>query len=506
MLPGHRSKQLSKENYMRALDVSTNEGVVRGLVEGELAIFRGIPYAAPPTGSLRFRRPQPAPHRMHTLDATKPAANSLQLPSRVFAAMGRCEVNASEDCLTVQIWAPLPFDRKRPVLIWLHGGAFVTGGGALPWYDGARLARDNDCVVVNVNYRLGALGYLFHPRLNEGNMGLLDQIQALQWVQANVAAFGGDESRVTLMGQSAGANSIACFLARPQTRPLAQRVIMLSPGFGARPVSQEAAASVAEQFCAHLSIEADAPGALDRLQRLPVDRILDAQLAVFTNVLPTLGDPTPPFIPVGIDGLPHGRDWEMAARDGAAGIDAMIGATADEIMTFYAADPRFVELTEEGLPRMARALFGTDWEERVARARLARPGGTPFELIADAQNTHFFVESIERFALAVADSGGRAWLYRFDWKQPASRFRACHCVDLPFVFGTFKAFDGAEMLGRVDARQEALSATVRKVIGNFVAHGDPNGSDAPRWLPFTANDPALLQLDEIIRTGRAESL
>ena len=106
---------------MRTVDVSTNEGVVRGLVDGELAIFLGIPYAAPPLGSLRFRAPQPAHQRTHVLDATKPATNSLQLPSRVFAAMGRCDVNGSEDCLTVQIWAPLPFDRKRPVLIWIHG-------------------------------------------------------------------------------------------------------------------------------------------------------------------------------------------------------------------------------------------------------------------------------------------------------------------------------------------------------------------------------------------------
>jgi len=491
---------------MRTVEVSTNEGVVRGSVEGELAIFRGIPYAAPPVGSLRFRAPQPAGQRTHIFDAAKPATNSLQLPSRVFAAMGRCEVNGSEDCLTVQIWAPLPLERKRPVLIWIHGGAFVTGGGALSWYDGSRLARDNDCVVVNVNYRLGALGYLFHPSLNEGNMGLLDQIQALRWVQANVAAFGGDHARMTLMGQSAGANSIACLLARPETRPLAQRVIMLSPGFGARPVSQAAAASVAETFCAHLNIKADSPGALDHLQRLPAERILDAQSAVLTKVLPTLGDPTPPFIPVGIDGLAHGRDWELAARDGAAGIDVMIGSTADEMMVFYAGDPRFVDLTDEALADRARALFGEEWERRIARARIARPAGTPFELIADAQNDHFFVEPIERFALAVADTGGRAWLYRFDWKQPTSRFRAGHCVDLPFVFGTFNAFDGAEILGHVDARQEALSATIRRVIGNFVAGGDPNGTNAPRWLPFAAKDPALLHLDDVIRIGRAFSV
>jgi len=490
-------------NKMDTIEITTLEGRVCGLVAQGLATFRGVPFAEAPTGALRFRPPAPAKPRSDVLDATVPAAVCPQVPSRLAKVMGECSAEQDENCLTVSIWAPAPFQRPRPILVWFHGGGYLSGGGSLPWYDGGALARDNDIVVVGVNSRLGALGYLCHPGITDGNMGLLDQIQALEWIAGNAASFGGDPKRVTLMGQSGGAHSITCMLAIPEARQLMQRAILLSNPFALRPFSRDESIACANAFCANLAIDPNQPDALTRLQSVPVGRILEATIATLRGSTRSLGDPTPPFGPAATGILPGGDAFLEAVRTGAGGIDAIIGSTADEALAFYTFDPRFAGMSFDTLPRIAEALFGPSWQARINRACHARPGATALEVLSDAQTAHYFGEGVEELASAIARGTGNVWVYRFDWASPGSSLGACHCIELPFVFGTFDAFAKAPMLGCLDEKKRALSACVQGVIARFVRDGVPTGDTLPHWPKFTRSLPTLLQINSVLTTGLA---
>jgi para-nitrobenzyl esterase len=489
---------------MNTIEVRTAEGPVRGIVEHEVAVFRRVPFAEAPLGQLRFAAPAPARRREHVLDTTSAAPVCPQIPARLAVIMGECPAVQDENCLTVSIWAPLPLDRPRSVLVWFHGGGYLSGGGSLAWYDGGTLARENDIVVIGVNSRLGALGYLFKPGLNDGNMGLWDQVQALEWIVSNAGPFGGDSKHVTLMGQSGGGHSITCMLALSKTRSLIQRVISLSTPFALQPFSPEEAAVTATKFCEKLEVDTSKPDALSRLQAAPIGQILDATIATLRGSMRPPGDPTPPFGPVATGGLPAGPALHRAVEEAAAGIDALIGTTADETLVFCKSDPRLSGLTFDTLPRTAEALFGRSWHERIERARKARPGATPLEVLSDAQTAHYFCDGALKLASAVAAGRGNAWMHRFDWSAAASGFGACHCVELPFVFGTLDAFERAPMLGGIDEKKKALSAIFRRAIGSFVKHGTPNGDALPPWPSFREDAPVLMQFNSVLRCGLSE--
>jgi para-nitrobenzyl esterase len=492
-------------NKMNTIEMETLEGRVRGVLAQGLAIFRGVPFAESPTGSLRFKAPSPAKPRSEVLEAIAPAPVCPQVPSRLTGAMGECSSEQDENCLTVSIWAPTPLQRLRPILVWFHGGGYLSGGGSLSWYDGGTLARDNDIVVVGVNSRLGALGYLFHPGITDGNMGLLDQILALEWIVRNAASFGGDPKRVTLMGQSGGAHSITCMLTIPKARQLMQRAILLSNPFALRPFPPEESVVCANRFCANLAIDPDQPEALLRLQSVPIGQILDATIATLKGSTRSLGDPTPPFGPTATGTLPGGDAFLEAVRMGAGGVDAIIGSTADETLAFYTSDPRLAGMTFDTLPGIAEALFGPFWQARIDRARHARPGATALEVLSDTQTAHYFREGVEELASAISRGTGNVWVYRFDWASPGSPFGACHCIELPFVFGTFEAFAKAPMLGGVDEKKMALSVFVQGAIARFVKEGVPTGDTLPHWATFTRSLPVFLQINSVLGTGLARS-
>jgi para-nitrobenzyl esterase len=486
---------------MDAIEIRTLSGRIRGAAEQGLAIFRGVPFAEAPTGPLRFKPPKPARARTDVIDATSQAPVCPQVPSRLAAVLGECAVEQNEDCLTVSIWAPVPFDRPRPVLVWFHGGGYLSGGASLPWYDGSRLARDGDIVVIGVNSRLGALGYLYYPGLIDGNMGLLDQVQALEWITDNAESFGGDPERIALMGQSGGAHSITCMLAMPETRRLVQRVILMSTPFALQPFSKEEAAECANAFCAKLAIDPRHSDAQSLLQNVSVGRILEATVATLRGSARVLGDPTPPFGPVVTLNLPGDEGFERAVSEGAGGIDAIVGNAANDALAFYALDPRLTGLTFDGLPQVAEALFGASWRARIERVRQTRPGGSALDALSDAQTANYFGDGVKKFALAVANGSGSAWVYRFDWAAAGSAFGACHGIELPFVFGTFDAFAKAPMLGGVDEKEKALSAVVRSAIVKFVRDGAPAGDSLPHWQKFTDSAPVFLQVNSMIGSG-----
>jgi para-nitrobenzyl esterase len=452
----------------------TSLGDLRGVWQEGIAAFRGVPYAAPPIGALRFAPASPVQGWNGLRDATQHGPIAPQVPSRLSAAMGGFVRQHDEDCLTLTICTPAPDGKARPVLVWLHGGAWISGAGSLDWYDGSRLARDGDIVFVGVNYRLGAFGWLHRPGIVDEEAGTSDMIAALAWVRDHIAGFGGDPNSVTVMGQSAGATSIGRLLMLPDARGLFRRVIMQSGGFGRGAYTSAMASARADQFLRLLDIDPQSADALTRLRAFKVRRVLAAQ-GELARANARFAQTMPPFMPV----LPSAMTQsEMlgAIAEGADGKDVLVGATADEVHAFYAADPAMENPPADAVA----ARFGG--EAAQARYRARRPGGSAMDLLADLGTDETFLLPAMRLAEAVARRGGNAYAYLFDWAPLGSRFRSCHCIDLPFVFGTFDAWHDAAMLAGGDAAQMAdLSAAMRRAWIAFVRTGDPAHDALPAW-------------------------
>jgi para-nitrobenzyl esterase len=334
-------------------------------------------------------------------------------------------------------------------------------------------------------------------------MGLFDQVAAVEWIRGTASAFGGEPNQITLMGQSGGAHSILCMLAMPATRGLVKRALLFSTPFGMRAIAASTATSVSDALFAGLKIDPTKADAQERLRQAPVAEILKAQVPLMLRGPPVPGDPTPPFGPVAIGDLPGGSAFDDAVFEAAASLDAVLGTTRDEMTPFYRFDPRLRDLQFESLPGLAEQLFGSSAAARIREARRRCPGATALEAFSDAQNYHYFAEGTYRMAAAIARARRRAWVYRFDWSSPDAALAACHCVELPFVFGSLQAFAAAPMLGGVDEKREALSEVVRSAIERFVSNGDPNGENLPEWPPFAAADAPILYFDHRIGLGRA---
>ena len=290
----------------------TKAGELRGATENGVAVFRGVPYAAAPVGELRFAPPQPVPAWSGTRDATKDGPVAPQGRSRLAHVMGDFERPQSEDCLTLNIWTPAPDSKKRPVLVWIHGGAFASGAGSLPWYSGERLTANGDVVVVSINYRLGALGFLCLPGVSDGNLGLLDQVAALRFVHDNIAAFGGDPGNLTAVGQSAGAASIAILMTMPQADGLFRRTIMQSTPFGRMSRTLEDSHRIGRRLLEVLGLK---PGEEPKLKSLPFAQFVKAQGDV-ARLEKKFADALAPFWPV-IDGKVYPGEVAPALKAGA---------------------------------------------------------------------------------------------------------------------------------------------------------------------------------------------
>jgi para-nitrobenzyl esterase len=458
---------------MDAPIVRTALGDLRGAWRDGVATFRGVPYAESPIGELRFAPAQPVRAWSGLRDAIEHGPIAPQLPSRLSVAMGNYQRPQSEDCLTLTIVTPVPDTRRRPVLVWLHGGAWITGAGSLDWYDAATLVREGDIVFVGVNYRLGALGWLHRPGIADGNAGLSDMIAALTWVRDHIAEFGGDPDRVTVMGQSAGATSIGRMLMLPEARTLFHRAIVQSAGFGRGAYTSVMATERADQFLRILDIDPEAADASASLRAVEVPRLLDAQIELAKRNA-RFAYPGTMFMPVFPQDMTLAEMLDAIA-DGVDGKPLLIGATADEVHAFFAADPSLQEPPHDAVVRR----FGD--EGRLARYRARRPGASPMDLLSDLATDETFLRPAMHLAEVVARRGGPAYAYIFDWSAPGSRFRSCHCIDLPFVFGSFDAWAGAPMLAGGNPTQMAeLSAAMRQAWIAFTHGGEPWSQYAPQ--------------------------
>jgi para-nitrobenzyl esterase len=468
-------------------EVETGAGRVRGTVEqGGLRVFRGIPFARPPVGPRRFAPPEPpvAWTGVRAAEAFGPV--SVQSPISL-GFMGAGQQPQSEDCLYLNVWTP-GLEGRRPVMVWIHGGAFVLGAGSEPLYDGRRLAARGDVVVVSLNYRLGALGYLTHPELRDhatgasGNWGLLDQIAALRWVRENAGSFGGDPSNVTVFGESAGAMSVTTLMATPAARGLFQRAIAQS---GAPVTARyDEAAATAERVSALLDVP------IARLREVPADQLVDAQQRMMFNRSPRqaigISGDAMPFRPT-VDGETLPRQPEEAVGDGhAADVALLIGTNRDEMKLFAMLDQG--ELDEATLRARLSATVGRDHGERVLRTyegtRAARGEPTDAKELWSAMETdRFFRAPTNRFAAVHSAHQPCTYAYLFCWSSPSPMLGAAHAVELPFVFGTLDA-PMVDLFAGSGPEAEHLAALVQDAWSGFARTGTPATAGLGDWPAF----------------------
>ncbi|MFG1646278.1 carboxylesterase/lipase family protein [Amycolatopsis sp. NPDC049252] len=449
-------------------EARTPAGTLRGSREAGLAVFRGIPFAEPPVGALRFAAPQP----VRAWDGVREAVSYGPPPPQA-GAFGMDELAKDapgEDWLTVNVWSPEPGPAAGlPVMVWIQGGAYGIGTSGLPEYDGARLARDGGVVVVTFNYRVGIEGF---AQLDgaPANRGLLDQVAALRWVHDTIRAFGGDPGRVTVFGESAGGGSVAALLAMPRAAGLFRRAIAQSvPGTFFSP---ELAADIGAAFAAELGLR---PTVAD-LSDVAPDLLAAAGDAVTAGIGGRTQDwgqaahRSIPFAPV-VDGdvLP-GTPWQtLAGRD----VELVVGHTRDEQRLFTAIEGILGQVTPE---QAATALeVFAPGPDGARRYREAFPDAGPDELYELVHSDWLFRMPSLHLAEAHVAAGGRAHLYELTWPAPGmgGAFGACHGLDVPLVFGNLDRGRPALLIGQDTAEAEVLSARMRAAWTAFATHGDP---------------------------------
>lgn len=443
-------------------------GKVRGRMDAGIATFKGIPYAAPPFGENRFGPPAaPAPWD-GIRDALAFGPTAPQPPYRQpFDAILPNPIVAGDDCLNLNVWTPEPGSARLPVMVWVHGGAFTNGSGAVPVYDGAPFARDG-AVCVSINYRLGVEGFAQIAGA-PANRGLLDQVAALQWVRDSIGAFGGDPDNVTIFGESAGGMSVTSLLSMPRADRLFRRVIAQS-GAGHHVISSDTAGKIAARLGARLGV---AP-TREALAALPVDAVLEAQAAMS---LEALLDRNPErwgevvlnqmaWEPV-VDGdvLPA-RPIDRIAAGAGAGVQVMTGTNTDEDQLFLV-PTGVIDAVSEEMIAAAAAAYGLG-SEGVAVYRSARPGASRGELLSAIGTDWFFRLPALRLAEAT-----EAHVYEFSWCSRAfgGRLGACHALELAFVFDTLAAEGGTQLMG--EGAPQGLADAMHSAWVSFATNGDP---------------------------------
>ena len=444
-------------------------------------MFLGIPYAAPPVGSLRFAPPAAVTPWVEPLDCAAFSAVAPQASSTMEMLLGGDKDPQSEDCLYLNVWTPDSCEPSalgsRPVMVWIHGGAFTIGSARTPWYNGQRLSERGDVVIVTINYRLGVLGFLhLNDGAGSGNNGLRDQIAALEWVRANIARFGGDPGNITIFGESAGAMSVGTLLAVGRPGELFHKAILQS-GAGHHVRSESFASEVTFEVCKSLAVEVD----IDALRSVDVAALLTAQSDVESKM--TAGDGLP-FAPV-IDGVVVIESPIVSIANGSAcSVTVMAGTTREEMKLFLVGMPQ--AWTEPDVTLTKR--FGADL---VAKYVEMEPERTPIDRgVAMVSDFTFVIPAVHLLNAQNAVGAPPAYRYRFDYASRAfgGLLGSCHALDLPFVFDNMDSPGSKMFAGEADGLDELAGAMAQSWV-NFAATGNPNHEGLPDWAPY--NDDSL---------------
>lgn len=427
---------------------------MRGYTKDGISRFHAVPYARPPVGPFRFLPPEPPVPWEEVLDATHRGFVPPQETSDLDKPMGPVTLPFSEDCLTVGIYTPST-EGHVPVAVWFHGGANCYCGGDLPWYDGASLSRASGTVIVNVGFRLGVLGFLCVKDVIDEPVSILDQIMALRWIRENIAAFGGDPDRVTVFGQSAGANAIAHILSRDDSNGLFSQIVLESASLGRGNHLKNDAYEVGRAVLRNLGIGESDADILSQLQMKTTDELL----ASASNLPAELKKKHQGmfFKPVKDEWHTAEQTARKAAENAAArGLRILLGFTREELWAFC-----------------------EDRDQDTVKA------------LAKGQHLRYDIPG-RQFAELAADGGCEVWKYEFDWAAPDSIYGSCHCLELPFVFGNLDSWDAPFLKGAAVADMERLKTVMQRCWGAFFRGEEP---DAGRWPRYENSSRQIRYFD-----------
>jgi para-nitrobenzyl esterase len=491
--------------------VETASGKVRGYVRNGIFTYKGIPYAAPVGGEARFQPPRKAAPWAGVRSSMQYGQVSPQVARTGWANDEEAWLFSwddgipGEDCLRVNVWTPGVNDnKKRPVMVWLHGGGFQAGSGQeLPSYDGENLSRRGDVVVVSLNHRLGVLGYLNLAEVggekytSAANVGNLDLVAALEWVRDNIANFGGDPGNVMIFGQSGGGGKVSSLMAMPGAKGLFHKAAVQS-GSGLRMIQPETSAKLAAAVLAELGL---GPSQLGQLSALPAQRLIDAGAAAMRKVAPA-GGPARVYSrradragwgPT-VDGriLPQ-HPFDPSAPAISANVPMLIGTTLNEF-TSGINNPNVDAMTESELAERVKAMYGDRSGQIIAAYRKSNPKGRPFDLLSLISTVSTRQNAVTQAELKAAQNAAPAYLYQFVWQTPVldGRPRAFHCSELAFVFDNIDRCVNMTG-GGPDAR--ALAAKMSEAWIAFARKGDPNHPGLPKWQAFTPDKGATMIFD-----------
>ena len=477
--------------------VETTAGKVKGIRSNGICGFKGIPYGASTAGAGRFSPPKPREPWSGVFEATTFGAPSPQLGGMVSFSPDDTIAPPSEDCLNLSVWTQTTDrSRKRPVMVWLHGGGFDFGAGGIPAYDGANLARNGDVVVVTVNHRLNIFGHLYLGDLggeryaHSGNVGMLDIVAALCWVRDNIAAFGGDSGNVTLFGQSGGAGKVNAILAIAGAEGLVHKAIAQS-GSILWALPRDRATEIARRALDHLGL---GTSDLDKLHSLPLAALQEAARAAANFARRPGYLVNIAFGPV-IDGISFSRHpWDPAAPEGAGEIPMMIGTCTDETALFLpnTGTPAFDLLK----PAFGGGLTDAELKDLIAVYRRSTPEAAEFDIIVRLSTDRFYrANAIVQAERKLAQGPAPVYMYAFAWTTPArstGAARAPHGIDLPFIFDNLSA--GLFETGPIEDRK-TFAATVSRAWAAFASTGAPAAPDLPPWPRYTPARRSTLILD-----------
>ena len=480
--------------------IETTLGKVRGATQAGVQAYRGVPYAASTAGANRFMPPANREAWTGVRDCVElglraPQRNSDffgQVP-KIFEVMCPAEP-MGEDCLVLNVWTPgANAGRKRPIMVWLHGGGYTSGSGGFVCYNGQELARKHDVVVVTVNHRLTVFGYLYLAGIGgekyakASNVGMLDIVSALEWVRDNAAAFGGDASNVTIFGQSGGGAKVSVLMAMPSAKGLFHRAIVES-GADVKGVPVDVANKSAEMFLSRLNLK---PNQVDELQKLSVDQLLAA--------VPPGGGPGSPGLALApvVDGstLPSGP-FDPTAPEMSANIPLLIGTTETEVTFFpnQVLDPIDDASLRTHVKQILAKASDAQVDEVIAAYRKGRPGVPNTDLYLAFASDATFRSGVLIEADRKAAQKAAVYQYYFTWKSPVDdgKLRSFHTVEIPF------AFDNVDIATSMTGTGPERQTLADKVSGAWVAFarsGDPNHKGLPKWAPFNASTRATMIFD-----------